>query len=149
MASKTKNNAWKNLTTRQRGMLRATAKRRWAITKHMKEKITCLSAQLAAREKVVADTQAAMEKVNKSMAELEIRLLEARRRTLPFGTGIGPTQNDINFLPLCVLEATSEYETCHMRGFSGFGQQAVKGARFVLKVLAAVDGDNAPVQQMG
>src|SRR5690242_7927399 len=131
MAKRTKrNNAWKNLTAIQRVHLQRTRARRTAIIKHLKEKLTTLSAQ---RNVMAAQLKEATGKVAdaaKRVAEIETRLLEARRHTLPMGDNAA-----VNFLPLCVLEATPEYDTSTVDHYSGaFPHKMVTGARFRLTV---------------
>lgn len=75
------------------------------ITKQ--QTINALEKELAIAHKTFAESAAELRRAND---KLQAQLMEARRRTIPFG---GPGPGEINFLPMYVESAQSDTDFAH------------------------------------
>jgi hypothetical protein len=84
---------------------------------------------------------AAIDHKTGEIKELEARLLEARRHTLPVGHGM-----DLSFLPLAVMQYQTKNELLDIHSAYAVGREWMAGlAQFEVTVLAVMDPRDAPV----
>lgn len=86
---------------------------------------------------VIPNILPGIKRLKSEIEQLRIRLVEARRRTLPFADG----RAEVNFLPLCITQVEFARDIKHL-SYAGVHGTAASKAKFTLTVLA--DSEDPP-----